>query len=51
MSEWTHWIVLALAALVVVWGFVGFWRGLSLKPNDPGTRQRWYAGGLLGPWW
>jgi hypothetical protein len=52
MPEWTHWLALATAALVVVWGAVGFWRGLSLKPTDPKTRPQSHAGSLLGmPWW
>jgi hypothetical protein len=51
MSGWMHWVGLALAALFLLWGAVGFWRGLSLKPTDPETRPRGRAGGLLGPWW
>ena len=35
MTGVVHWIGLALALLFVAWGCVGFWRGLSLKPNDP----------------
>ncbi len=52
MSGWVHWAGLALVALFIVWGVAGFWRGLSLKPNDPNTRPQKHAGGLLGlPWW
>jgi len=51
MSEWIHWAGLALLALFIGWGVVGFWRGLSLKPTDPETRPRGRGAGLLGPWW
>lgn len=35
MTTIFHWIGLALALLVLGLGLLGFWRGLSLKPNDP----------------
>ena len=30
-----HWAGLALALLLIGLAFVGFWRGLSLRPTDP----------------
>ena len=47
MTAIYHWAVLALAFLIFGWGFVGFWRGLSLKPTDPETRPR----GSNSFWW
>jgi hypothetical protein len=38
---------LALAFLIFGWAFVGFWRGLSLKPTDPQTRPK----GWDTMWW
>jgi hypothetical protein len=35
-----HWAGVALALLVCGWACVGFWRGLSLKPTNPETRQK-----------
>jgi hypothetical protein len=35
-----HWAGVALAFLVIGWAFVGFWRGLSLRPTEPGTRPK-----------
>jgi hypothetical protein len=34
------WAGLALAFLLIGWGLVGFWRGLSLRPTEPGTRPK-----------
>jgi hypothetical protein len=53
VPQWMQWSALALAVPLVIWGVIGFWRGLSLKPNDPKTRvRRSRAGALLGmPWW
>jgi hypothetical protein len=38
MNAIYHWAGLALAFLFIGLGFVGFWRGLSLKPTEPETR-------------
>jgi hypothetical protein len=35
-----HWAGLALALLFLGWAFVGFWRGLSLRPTNPETRPK-----------
>jgi hypothetical protein len=40
MDAFFHWAGLALAFLIIGWAFVGFWRGLSLKPTEPGTRPK-----------
>ena len=42
-----HWAGLALAFLFIGWAFVGFWRGLSLKPTEPETRPK----GWDTLWW
>ena len=42
-----RWAGLALAFLFVGVAFVGFWRGLSLRPTEPGTRPK--EGDTL--WW
>jgi hypothetical protein len=41
-----QWAGIALTLLVLGWGFVGFWRGLSLKPTDPETRPK-----AWDTWW
>jgi hypothetical protein len=44
MSVVFHWIGMALGFLVVGLAIRVFWRGLSLKPNDPlppGKRRNW----------
>ena len=33
-----HWIAVARALLIVAFGLVGFWRGLSIKTTDPANR-------------
>jgi hypothetical protein len=35
-----HWAGVALAFLFIGWAFVGFWRGLSLRPTEPETRPK-----------
>ena len=40
MDAILHWAGLALAFLFIGGALVGFWRGLSLKPTEPGTRQK-----------
>jgi hypothetical protein len=42
-----HWAGLALAFLFIGWAFVGFWRGLSLRPTKPETRPK----GWDTLWW
>ena len=38
MDSLLHWIVVAVVLLIIAFGLVGFWRGLSLKPTDPASR-------------
>jgi hypothetical protein len=40
MDQIYHWAGLALALLVFGWAFVGFWRGLSLRPTEQATRPK-----------
>ena len=35
-----HGAGLALAFLFIGWAFVGFWRGLSLRPTESETRPK-----------
>jgi hypothetical protein len=39
-------IGLGVAIVLLAWALVGFWRGLSLKPNDPDKRLS-----EKGSWW
>jgi hypothetical protein len=41
MDAILHWAGLALAFLFIGCALVGFWRGLSLRPTKPETRQGW----------
>jgi uncharacterized membrane protein len=47
MTTILHWVGLVLALLVVAFAILGFWRGLSLRPTEPGSR----APDRLGGWW
>jgi len=38
MGSLLHWIGVAVVLLILAFAFVGFWRGLSLKPSDPDSR-------------
>jgi hypothetical protein len=38
MDSLLHWIGVAVVLLIIAFGLVGFWRGLSLKPTDPASR-------------
>jgi len=38
MTDVFNWLGLAVAAAFIVAGLTGFWRGLSLRPTDPGSR-------------
>jgi hypothetical protein len=38
MMNVLHWIGIGLGLLFFGFLLLGFWRGLSLKPTDPGTR-------------
>ena len=44
-----HWTGLVLTFLCIGWAFVGFWRGLSLKPTEPGTRPK--VSDAVWWWW
>ena len=47
MTTIYHWAGLALAFLFIGLCFVGFWRGLSLRPTEPETRPK----GRDTLWW
>jgi hypothetical protein len=46
MISLLHGTLIALGLIVVVVGFVAFWRGLALKPHPPEERppERWGSG-------
>jgi hypothetical protein len=39
MNAIYHWAGLAVGFLFIGLGFVGFWRGLSLRPTEPESRS------------
>jgi hypothetical protein len=45
MTTILHWVGLVLALLVVAFAILGFWRGLSLRPTEPGSRAPDRLGG------
>jgi hypothetical protein len=49
MDGLLHWIGVAVVLLIIAFGLVGFWRGLSLKPTDrPVVLPKGFGAGRLG---
>jgi hypothetical protein len=46
MTSFLHWSAIAVGGIVIVGGFVLFWRGLGFKPHPPDERppERWGGG-------